>query len=357
MSHNPEMLTIYKRHVRECPNHSRSAKRCSCPVWVQGVLRGEKIRESLKLSNWEAGQKLVREWEVNGRKQGPVSVSTAGERFVAARRAKGTSGEAIKKLERLIKGLIAFVGDIPVNLVSVDDASKFFESWKFSPITKQKQLERLRSFFKFCISRKWIEDNPCEEIDGPEDFDIERKPYEQAELEKIEWAIPLFPAKGIYGEANVSRLRSFISVLRWTGLRIRDVVQLKKSQVSGEYIILRTQKNKKPVKLLMHAEVKAALAGIENPGDYFFWSGLGNPKSCVGDWQRTLARLSTIAGFRIHAHRWRHTFAADLLSKGVSVTEVAAILGNSSRIVEKHYAQWIEARQKSLDVAVRAAWA
>jgi len=29
--------------------------------------------------------------------------------------------------------------------------------------------------------------------------------------------------------------------------------------------------------------------------------------------------------------------------------EVAAILGNSVRIVEKHYAQWIEARQIALD--------
>jgi len=41
-----------------------------------------------------------------------------------------------------------------------------------------------------------------------------------------------------------------------------------------------------------------------------------------------------------------------LLSKGVPVSEVAAILGNSARIVEKHYSQWISARQTALEAAV-----
>jgi integrase len=65
--------------------------------------------------------------------------------------------------------------------------------------------------------------------------------------------------------------------------------------------------------------------------------GAANPKSCVGDWQRTVRRLGIIAGVHIHAHRWRHYFATQLLSKGVPVSEVAAILGNSARTVEKHY--------------------
>jgi len=31
---------------------------------VQGILRDEKIRKSLDLTNWEAANKLVRDWEV-----------------------------------------------------------------------------------------------------------------------------------------------------------------------------------------------------------------------------------------------------------------------------------------------------
>jgi integrase len=66
--------------------------------------------------------------------------------------------------------------------------------------------------------------------------------------------------------------------------------------------------------------------------------------------------MSALSGVNITAHRFRHTFACELLSKGVPVSEVAAILGNSPRIVEKHYSQWIETRQKALDAAVKLAW-
>jgi len=112
---------------------------------------------------------------------------------------------------------------------------------------------------------------------------------------------------------------------------------------------IRISKNKKQVKLALHPSVAPLLDELKKPGDYYFWSGLGNAKSCVGDWQRPLRKLAELSGVHVHAHRWRHTFATDLLSKGVPVSEVAAILGNSVRIVEKHYAQWFESRQTALE--------
>jgi integrase len=241
--------------------------------------------------------------------------------------------------------------------ITSDDLAKFREGWKASPITARTMLERLRSFFRFCIDRGWIAENPAKSLKPPKDVKIEVKPYEKRELENIAWAIDLFPDKGIYGEQNKKRLRAFIAVLRWTGLRIRDVVQLRHSQVDEKFITLRTHKNQKPVKLLMHKEVKEALGSNSNVEEYFFWSGLGNTKSCVGDWQRSLRRLSEIAGVHLHAHRWRHTFATNLLSKGVPVSEVAAILENSPAIVEKHYSQWMQSRQDRLNEAVKATWA
>jgi site-specific recombinase XerD len=299
---------------------------------------------------------MVRDWEIDGRKE-VITLFLAGERFIADRQSRGLSTETIAKLQRLVNELVAFFGDIPLSRIGIDEVGKFREEWKVRPSTARKKLERLRSFFKFCVSRKWIAENPASEIAPPKEISVERKPFEKDELEKISWAIPLFPSKGIYREDNRARIKAFVAVLRWTGLRIRDVVQLKKSQVEGERIVLRTHKNQKSVKLVLHPDAKLGLESVKNPGDYFFWSGLGNPKSCVGDWQRTFRRLSKLAGVHIHAHRWRHTFATDLLSKGVAVSEVAAILGNSPRIIEKHYSQWIQARQDAVEKAIKATWA
>jgi integrase len=321
---------------------------------VQGVLRDENIRKSLDLTNWEAAQKLVRDWEIGKPKEIP-KVEEAAERFIADMNARGLTVDTVKKFELLVNELTARFPNWTVDRFTPDDLGKFREKWKVQPSTARKKLERLRSFFKFCVERKWCETNPASSLRAPKELTIEKKPFDNSELEKIAWAIPLFPIKGIYGEDNRERIRAFVSVLRWTGLRIRDVVQLKRSAVDENFITVRTHKNGKPVQLPVHPEMLEALSKMDGL-EYFFWSGTSNPKSCVGDWQRTLRRLGELAGVHVHAHRWRHTFATQLLSKGVPVSEVAAILGNSPRIIEKHYSQWIQARQESLNSSVMKTW-
>jgi integrase len=347
------MLTIYRRHRAGCKCTSRRAK-CFCPIWVQGALRGENIRKSLDLTNWEAANKLVRDWEIEKPKDVPT-VEEAAKRFIADLKSRGLSTDTIKKFELLTGELCAEYPQWLVSRFAPDDLGKFREKWEIKANTAIKKLERLRSFFKFCMERKWCDSNPAKALRPPKETSIEKKPYDAHELEKIAWAIPLFPIKGIYGEQNRERIKAFVAVLQWTGLRIRDVVQLKRSAVDGEYITVRTHKNGKPVQLPVHREIRESLEKMKNE-EYPFWSGVGNPKSCVGDWQRTFRRLGALAGVHIHAHRWRHTFATTLLSRGVPVSEVAAILGNSPRIVEKHYSQWISTRQEALNTAVKATW-
>ena len=53
----------------------------------------------------------------------------------------------------------------------------------------------------------------------------------------------------------------------------------------------------------------------------------------------------------------RHSFATELLSKGVPLETVAIILGHSSpAITNKCYSHWVKARQESREAAVRKAW-
>jgi site-specific recombinase XerD len=319
-----------------------------------GTLNGRFIKHSLDTRNLEHAVFLIRQIEAG--KAQSVKIEEACERFITEGEVDGLSDETLRKRRLLMRELgDAFAGK-GVEGITADDVARFREGWKLKAITARKKIERLRSFFKFCIRRKWITENPASGLRLPKEGAVERKPFEKEELERITWAIALYPDKSLKGEYR-NRIRAFIAILRWTGLRIGDVAQLPKSAISSDLIILRTHKNQKPIKLPLHPEIKEALEKVTNPGDFWFWSGLGNPASCIGDWQRMFRRLSALSGVHIHAHRWRHNFATDLLSKGVPVSEVAAILGNSTRIVEKHYAQWIQARQDALEKAVKATWA
>jgi integrase/recombinase XerD len=56
-------------------------------------------------------------------------------------------------------------------------------------------------------------------------------------------------------------------------------------------------------------------------------------------------------------HRFRDTFAVELLLKGVPIEQVSVVLGHSSlKVTEKHYSPWVKARQEQLEAAVRKAW-
>jgi integrase/recombinase XerD len=89
--------------------------------------------------------------------------------------------------------------------------------------------------------------------------------------------------------------------------------------------------------------------------NYCFWSGTSTKKSCVGDYQRAFKKLYELAGVKNgHAHRWRDTFATELLLSGMPLEQVAVFLGHQSVLVtEKHYSPWVRARQEQLEAGVR----
>ena len=50
-----------------------------------------------------------------------------------------------------------------------------------------------------------------------------------------------------------------------------------------------------------------------------------------------------------HPHRFRHTLASELLGKGATFEEVAAVLGDSPAIIRRHYAKWTPEYQSRQD--------
>lgn len=348
------MLTIYRRHRVKCKFKGRKAK-CFCPIWTQGVLEGRKIRESLSLTNWEAAQKKVREWEIHG-KRVSLPLQDAYERFIAQHEANNSSQETIKKHKLLMRRAVEFLGNVPLRGILPDDVSKFRESWKFAPLTTRNTIERLRAFFNFCVAREWLEKNPAKSLKLPKIEEVDVKPYTHDEMKQIMAAVEEYPNWGIYKTNTRERVRAFILTLRWTGMRIGDAIQLSRSKVAKGKITLRTEKNGKRVSVPIHPDLEVALAKIQN-GEFYFWSGSGMVSSAVSDWHRTIERLAKDLPFRVHAHRFRHSLAAELISAGTPIAQVAAILGNTPSVVEKTYAQFIEQRQAAIDSAVRGIWA
>ena len=90
---------------------------------------------------------------------------------------------------------------------------------------------------------------------------------------------------------------------------------------------------------------------------FFFWTGKSKLHTVVGIWQQSLQTLFSLAGVEGgHAHRFRHTFAVELLLTGVPLERVSVLLGHQSvQITERHYAPWTRSRQEQLEADLQRA--
>lgn len=362
------MLTIFRRHLKSCPHTSRSYRRCRCPLHVEGSLGNETIRRALDLTSWEAASIRIAEWNAAGRittlsPSEPKLTSAAIEQYLADARARNLRPSTIVLMEALlVRSLLAYANDRGYRYLTelnVERLRDYRATWKDAPITAAKKLERLRSFFRFCEDADWITKNPAKAIASPKVEIPPTLPFTEEEWRAILDACDDFAHNGKHAWQTPKRVKAFVYVLRYSGLRISDATLLTRSKVlaSGR-LFLRTLKTGTTVAIPLPPEALRALSTLSLRSDYYFWSGNGALKSALSSWDRTLRILFRKAGIDGgHAHRFRDTFSVSLLENGASLEEVSVLLGHASvKVTEKHYAPWVKSRQDRLEERVRATW-
>jgi integrase len=358
------MLTLFRRHLKSCPHTSRKDRRCRCPLHVEGSLAGEPIRKTLDLTSWEAGQNLIREWEASGRiTRAAVSIAEAVEKFLADARARLLGEETVLLYQRFLRGHFvpwcAREGHQTFDGLDVDVIRDYRATWTWAGSTAARRVERLRTFFNFCVEPGWIERNPAKGLRPPIVKSPPTEPFTPEEMKAIISACDRLVTRGRYSsDANRARVKAFVLVLRYTGLRISDAARLDLSKVKDGRVFLYTQKTGVPVWIPIPGLLTELLGQIRRHGDYYFQTGESEEKTVRGSWDRTLRTIFAMAGIRGgHAHRFRDTFAVELLLQGIDLQDVSVLLGHSSTAVtEKHYAPWIKARQERLERAVITTW-
>ena len=363
------MLSLYRRHQPPCRNTSRRFRTCKCPIWVQGSLRGEYVRRSLDLRSWEAASDLVRGWEASGEigvvKPDVPTPDEAVSKFLhdLEHGQKRKSATLQKHKNLLDKRLLPWCDKKSYRLLKqldVDAVREFRGDWPDSPITAQKNLERLRSFFWFCHAAEWVRTNPAAAVKAPKAGKASErvKVFSEAQIKEIIKACDRYPERNAYGHDNRIRVRAFVLTLRYSGLRIGDCVGLRRDHLDGDRVFLRTQKSGESVFVPLPELAMDALQEVENGDDYFFWTGRGLRKSAVADWQRSLRRVFTDTNVTGNAHMFRHTFATDLLTRGVPIEDVAILLGHATpAVTAKYYSHFVKARRERLEERVRNLWA
>lgn len=390
-------LYAYRRHLKTCQFFGPGGRgvrldRCKCPLHVDGLHCGQRVRESLRTRSAQVAERRLADLRkkldakfaesvVSGDGQSAASrertVSEAVERFLLSHGgvdpAKGFHGDveyATFRKYRCTLGLLkAFCERRRVTALSestLDVLEDYHRSRRIGPVTWKVELQTLRTFFGYCISHKWLTSNPAKELKAPRNLKPnEVVPYTLHEESRILAACDQIGG-GKYHRSGAGyeqlRARAMIMLLRHTALRVSDVATLRKDAISFDEekstwrVFVRTQKSGEPVYLPIPDDLKMVLDALPLPRNaaqdcpYYFWNGGTLRRAVVGIAERTLGAVFQKSGVKnAHAHRYRHTLATRLLGDGASFQTVADILGNTEAIVRKHYGKWSKGRQDIID--------
>ena len=145
-------------------------------------------------------------------------------------------------------------------------------------------------------------------------------------------------------------LRAIILLFAYSGLRISDVIGLRREAPDFKVstIVTRTKKRGTLVTLAIHPEVRGALelhraclTQAQSESAFVFSHADGTPLDRRG-LTSTLKRMFKRCGIRGgHPHRFRHTFAVRLLEKGASLYDVARLLGINMATCEEYYSPYV----------------
>ena len=165
---------------------------------------------------------------------------------------------------------------------------------------------------------------------------------------------------------NKTRVRACMQLQRFSGLSLVDAVCLSKGELieDGDRFRIRCDRQKTGTHInnVIPGWLGEELLKVKNGNpEYFFWTGKTSPEDAPSYFHKMYRKVFKASGLTAKrpcgSHDFRHTFAVDLLQKGVDIRKVSKALGHSSiKITERYYGKWNKAQQESLDDDLEQAW-
>ena len=216
------------------------------------------------------------------------------------------------------------------------------------PSTQVRMLTQIKAFSRYLMERDWLAASPAAALRPPR---FERKPTMPFDIEQMRRIL-----RTCRDEPST---RALVLLMRYSGLAIGDACTLRKDAIQNGLLFLHRAKTGEPVTVPVPDCVDQALDSFPSISvEHFFWTGDCLRETVTKRWGHRLKLkflASDIADGR--PHRFRDTFAVELLKAGTSMEDVSVLLGHSSiRVTEQYYAPWCPRRRERLNNIVMRAW-
>jgi integrase/recombinase XerC len=260
---------------------------------------------------------------------------------------KNASPHTIAAYERDLKQVAAYLKEREVrwdkagNVILRGFLAELHEK-KRRKTTVGRKLAALRSFYDFCLRKKWIAENPAKILATPRQekhvpsFLSEDETSELLELPRSAEPLDL-------------RDKAILELFYATGIRVSELVGIETADLHlGERLVRVRGKGKKErivpfggkarEALEAYQRARPALAAGGDGGEAFFLNYRGGrltTRSVQRMVHKTIRR--TAVARKISPHSLRHSFASHLLGRGADLRVIQELLGHASLATTQKY--------------------
>jgi integrase/recombinase XerD len=261
---------------------------------------------------------------------------------------QGASAHTVEAYNRDILVFVTYLEDHKIDFPTTADLERFLGFLRGSSKKTRsvvRSISALRSFFGFLMRDGKISVNPMMELDIPR-F---KAPIPHA-LSEDEMTRLLATPKG---DKVGLRDLTILELLYATGLRVSELINLKKSDVNLEagFVIACGKRSKeRVVPLGSHARstLKSYMERIDPSVPFLFPNGKGGVITRQAVWKLLRMYGLKIGGVKISPHTLRHTFATHLLEGGADLRSVQVLLGHEDISTTQIYTHVDRKRLKEL---------
>lgn len=342
-------IRVYSRHSAGCARDAANV-RCECPKWIQFQLGGKQIREAAGTRSFaqavKVAEKKARELSGEAPVTSRITIEQAAQNWLTHRTQEGI-GNA--RAEGMTRRLAAFCKEHHITSLSAITRADLID-FKLTLNFKSGNSNSLRiSLSVLGAFFRWATDEAGYLVGNPfPKFKLRFIPEEVIPPTTEEIARVLEAAKDV---------RVFASLMRYSGMAIRDTCTLRRTALVGNLITSKRTKTDRPFRVripLWLADEVRALPPVD--ATYFFWDGKSPSYVITGKYRRLLEQAFKTAGVKMTSHGFRHFFISSTLATGVSVEDVSHMVGTSPNEIRATYRHFIKEAVDRLDRVQEQAW-
>ena len=203
---------------------------------------------------------------------------------------------------------------------------------KMSASTLNREIGFIKRFFSYCVDMQWIDRNPFRAL---KPFKIDKKKQRFYFTKKH---LNLIFEKG-------SKYNDFYTFLLKTGLRSTDTYKLRKKHINGSYLGILMNKTDD----FLNIPLSESIMELIRPRfrhDFIFPEVQSDrqKRRCLKQVQKVFDS-QFVRENNITLHTFRHTYAHNMLDKGVPKEVLQTLLGHRSIKTTEIYANWVKTKE------------